>query len=139
MLYMDLKVNGTQIYQCQPCFGQMLIRSDSYLGVDGGLMFADTQGWDDPTWDGLGGRYQLLYLSDQPIQVIPLKASPVQNLACILNGQNCVIGVYDQALATSAPPGAIVPVGSDLAYTNQALLAPTSSYVESGYWVDYAV
>jgi len=102
VLYMDLKVNGTQLFNCQICLGQLLLRSDDYLGFDGGLMFADAQGWNDPTWDGLGSRYQLLYLSDNPIQVIPLKATPVQNLAVVLNNQNCVIGIYEQALDFTA-------------------------------------
>lgn len=102
MLYMDLNVNGTQLFQCQPCFGQFLVRPDDYLGFDGAFMFVDTQGWTDPTWEGLGTRYLLLYFSDSPIQTIPIKAVPVQNLAVVVNNQNCIIGLYDQFIDMTA-------------------------------------
>jgi len=36
--------------------------NDVYLGFSGDLEFVDTQGTDDPTFDGLGTRYQLVYL-----------------------------------------------------------------------------
>jgi hypothetical protein len=102
MLYMDLSVNGTQLFQCQPCFGQLLIRYDAYLGFDGAFMFVDMQGWSDPAWEDLGTRYQLLYFSESPIQYIPLKAVPVQNLAVVVNNQNCIIGLYDQFIDMAA-------------------------------------
>lgn len=34
---------------------------DAYLGVAGNLFFNDTQGNADPTYDGLGTRFVLLY------------------------------------------------------------------------------
>jgi hypothetical protein len=42
---------------------------DTYFGFTGDLCFYDTQGSDDPSYDGLGGRYVLLYLepSDPPV------------------------------------------------------------------------
>lgn len=33
----------------------------AYLGFAGELMFADTQGTDDPTFDGFGSRFWLIY------------------------------------------------------------------------------
>ena len=39
-----------------------LVRS-AYLGFVGDLMFVDTDGFSDPTYDGLGSRYMLVYLS----------------------------------------------------------------------------
>lgn len=36
---------------------------DLYLGFLGDIAFFDTQGTSDPTFDGLGGRYQLAYLT----------------------------------------------------------------------------
>ncbi len=33
-----------------------------YMGFAGNLLFVDTQGTNDPTYDGLGDRYQLIYL-----------------------------------------------------------------------------
>ena len=38
-----------------------LVRS-AYLGFAGDLMFEDLRGTDDPTADGLGSRFQLVYL-----------------------------------------------------------------------------
>lgn len=38
-----------------------LVRS-TYLGFIGDLMFIDNQGTSDPTYDGLGTRYSLMYL-----------------------------------------------------------------------------
>lgn len=38
-----------------------LVRSE-YLGFAGDLAFIDTRGSDDPTYDGLGDRFKLLYL-----------------------------------------------------------------------------
>lgn len=34
---------------------------EAYLDFTGDLFFVDTQGLTDPTYDGLGGRYQLYY------------------------------------------------------------------------------
>jgi hypothetical protein len=36
---------------------------DAYLGFLGDLAFMDAQGTDDPSYDGLGGRFVLLYLA----------------------------------------------------------------------------
>ena len=38
-----------------------LVRS-TYLGFVGDLMFIDNQGTSDPTYDGLGTRFSLMYL-----------------------------------------------------------------------------
>lgn len=38
-----------------------LVRS-TYLGFAGDLAFVDMRGADDPTYDGLGDRFQLVYL-----------------------------------------------------------------------------
>lgn len=34
-----------------------------YLGFKGSIYFEDTQGRDNPTWDGLGARFQLYYVA----------------------------------------------------------------------------
>lgn len=43
-----------------------LVRS-TYLGFTGDLAFVDMNGTDDPTYDGLGDRFQLMYLSSAEI------------------------------------------------------------------------
>jgi hypothetical protein len=133
MLYMDLNANNTQLFQGQECPGQTLIRDDSYLGLSGALMFVDTLGMQDPSWDGLNDRHLLVYLSSGAPQVIPIQAAPVQNLSVVLDGQNCTIGIYDQLLATQPVTGAVAVI-PDPGYINQSLLAPIASYVVAGYW-----
>ena len=66
-LYMDLTVNGNPIMQGVPCYyGNRMVRY-SYLGFKGDLVFLDTNGQSDPTWDGLGDRYQLFYLEESDL------------------------------------------------------------------------
>jgi hypothetical protein len=45
------------------CLDRTLIVRDAYLGFSGDLAFFDAQGTSDPTYDGLGTRYFLYYLS----------------------------------------------------------------------------
>lgn len=35
-----------------------------YLGLGGDFVFVDTQGSDDPTYDGLNSRYVLVFVDD---------------------------------------------------------------------------
>lgn len=62
-LFLDLAVNDAPIVTGVLCHNLVKIVRDAYLGFTGDLAFLDTQGTDDPTYDGLGGRYLLLYLS----------------------------------------------------------------------------
>lgn len=43
---------------------------DAYLGFLGDLVFIDTQGTDDPTYDGLGSRYLLCYLTTSDLATL---------------------------------------------------------------------
>lgn len=61
-LYVDLNVNGTDVaVGVIARDGVTLV--PTYSGFVGNLMVGDTQGNSDPTFDGLGGRYQLAYLT----------------------------------------------------------------------------
>lgn len=61
-LYVDLNVNGTDITVGTIARdGVTLI--PTYSGFIGNLMIFDTQGNSDPTYDGLGSRYQFAYLT----------------------------------------------------------------------------
>lgn len=62
-LYIDLYVSNALIIGGVICQNINRIVRDLYLGFVGDLVFNDTQGASDPTYDGLGGRYVLLYLS----------------------------------------------------------------------------
>lgn len=60
-LYIDIGVADLWIAQGVICLnGNRLVRYP-YLGFSGELFFADTKGSDDPTYNGLGDRFQLFY------------------------------------------------------------------------------
>lgn len=60
-LYLDLLVNDIALLTCVQCLNGNLIVRDEYLGFLGDLFFADMQGVNDPTFDGIGKRYFLAY------------------------------------------------------------------------------
>ncbi|MFC6121718.1 phage baseplate plug protein [Citrobacter bitternis] len=66
-LYMDLSVNNTPVFQGVPClYGNKMVRY-AYLGFKGDLVFIDSQGENDPAYDGLGGRYTLYYIEENEL------------------------------------------------------------------------
>jgi len=62
-LYFDLAINGNPIVQSMICLNLVGLVRETYLGFVGQLAFVDTKGTSDPTYDGLGSRYQLIYQS----------------------------------------------------------------------------
>ena len=62
-LFIDLLVNDALIIGGVICLNAHLIVISAYLGFIGDLAFLDTQGSNDPTYDGLGARYVLAYLA----------------------------------------------------------------------------
>jgi hypothetical protein len=62
-LYFDLLKDGVPIVNTRIVRNQTRILLDAqYLGFTGDFCFVDTQGTSDPSYDGLGSRYQLIYL-----------------------------------------------------------------------------
>ena len=61
-IYMDVLLNGTAIVQGVRCLNNNKIVRAAYMGFIGDFMFSDAQGFNDPTYDGLGTRYRLIYL-----------------------------------------------------------------------------
>jgi hypothetical protein len=61
--YMDLTVANRPIIRGVLCRDRTTVVRDAYRGFAGDLTFADLQGVSDPTYDALGSRYQLLWLS----------------------------------------------------------------------------
>lgn len=62
-IYFDLNSNGVDIV-----FGVLAHDADAlnprlYAGFAGNLFFIDTQGSEDPTYEGLGSRFVLIYLT----------------------------------------------------------------------------
>lgn len=63
-LFVDVNVNGADISTAVLAMNMVPLVPTVYLGFAGNLVFLDTQGNSDPTYDGLGARYQLLYLTE---------------------------------------------------------------------------
>jgi len=61
-LFVDLYVAGVLIIGGVIGQDRNRIVRDLYLGFVGDLSFIDTQGTDDPSYTGLGARWQLCYL-----------------------------------------------------------------------------
>lgn len=61
-LYMDVWLNDTQIVAGAICQNLNPVVHADYLGLGGDFVFVDTQGSDDPTYGGLGGRYALTFV-----------------------------------------------------------------------------
>ncbi|MBV1834637.1 phage baseplate plug family protein [Novacetimonas pomaceti] len=60
-LFMDVWCNGTRVLCGVACLDRNPVVRDACFGVPGDLMFVDQQGTSDPSWDGLGTRYLLLW------------------------------------------------------------------------------
>jgi hypothetical protein len=62
-LFVDVSSNGADISTGVLAHDVVPLVPTAYLGFVGNLVFTDTQGTSDPTYDGLGSRYQLVYLT----------------------------------------------------------------------------
>jgi hypothetical protein len=60
-LYFDLFIDNNPIVQSVLCLNRVGLISESYFGFVGQLVFIDTQGTDDPSYQGLGSRFLLTY------------------------------------------------------------------------------
>lgn len=75
-LYVDFSYNGVTVTTTAICLNlKRLLINRQYLGFSGDLMFIDTQGSDDPQYDGLaneqGGRWVLVYLEAADLAANP--------------------------------------------------------------------
>lgn len=75
-LYVDFSYNGVTVTTTAICLNlKRLLINRQYLGFSGDLMFIDTQGGDDPQYDGLaneqGGRWVLAYLEAADLAANP--------------------------------------------------------------------
>lgn len=61
-MYCDLYVDNVLIIGGVICQNLNRIVRDTYLGFIGDLSWNDTQGTSDPSYPGLGTRYQFMYL-----------------------------------------------------------------------------
>lgn len=63
-LFVDLNSNNTDISTAVLALNGIVLVPTVYFGFEGNLVFVDTQGTSDPTYDGLGSRYQLMYVTE---------------------------------------------------------------------------
>ncbi|MFT8720030.1 phage baseplate plug protein [Acetobacter sp.] len=66
-LYATIWLSGTMKCAGVLCQDRTWLVRYPYLGFSGDLAFVDTQGTSDPTYDGLGARYQLVYVEGQNV------------------------------------------------------------------------
>lgn len=62
-LYFDMTVNGKTCVNSVLCLNLVGLIREAYYGFSGQLIFFDTQGTSDPTYQYLGTRYKLVYVS----------------------------------------------------------------------------
>ncbi|NBW08590.1 MAG: hypothetical protein EBR82_11255 [Caulobacteraceae bacterium] len=61
-LFVNLYVNDALIIAGVAARNRVRVVIDAYLGFIGDLSWLDTEGDEDPTYDGLGSRWQLVYI-----------------------------------------------------------------------------
>lgn len=61
-VFIDVYSNGANVVQGVICQNLNRIIRDIYFGFVGDFCFIDTQGESDPSYSGLGTRYNLAYL-----------------------------------------------------------------------------
>lgn len=80
IIYFDLTVNGVDITNTQNCVNlARLLLNRQYLDVVGDFVFIDTQGSEDPQWQGLGTRWVLVYLDADDIATIETQRAANQS------------------------------------------------------------
>ena len=62
--YADLSVGATPVFAGMLCLHGVKVNISPSVTFSGSLIFVDTQAQDAPQWQGLGTRWQLLYLSE---------------------------------------------------------------------------
>ena len=60
-LYIDVYNDRAPVVQGRVCRDRAPIINEAYRGFSGDLIFVDQYGQDDPTYEGIGSRYLLLY------------------------------------------------------------------------------
>lgn len=75
-MFMDVTVNGAFEIGGVACQDRNRIIRSAYLnvrvGFSGDFAFLDTEGTSDPTYDGLGTRFQLFYVTQAELESLGL-------------------------------------------------------------------
>lgn len=64
-MYFDLNSNGAEIVTSVIIRDAVPLLARAYTGFSGNFVFIDTQGSDDPGFDGVGSRFNLVYLTTE--------------------------------------------------------------------------
>lgn len=69
-VFVDINADGVDIVVGVIARDAVPLMCRKYLGFVGNLLFVDTQGNSDPSYDGLGSRFSLVYLTADENAVI---------------------------------------------------------------------
>ena len=69
-LFADVVADGVTLTSTTIARDAVPIMPRDYLAFAGNLVFVDTQGADDPTYTGLGSRFQLVYLTAEEYALV---------------------------------------------------------------------
>lgn len=69
-LLVDVNMNGIDIVTSALALNETPIVCREYLGFPGNLIFVDLEGNSDPTFDGLGDRFNLVYLESDEYAIV---------------------------------------------------------------------
>lgn len=66
-LYMDMEADGVTVFTGVLCCNRVNCKFAGYLPFRGGLYFVDTLNEEHPSYEGLGSRWGLLFVSESEI------------------------------------------------------------------------
>lgn len=69
-VFVDINTDGVDIVIGVVARDAVPLMCRDYLGFIGNLLFVDTQGNSDPSYDGLGSRFSLVYLTAEEYALI---------------------------------------------------------------------
>lgn len=69
-VFVDINADGVDIVVGVIARDAVPLMCRNYMGFIGNLLFVDTQGSSDPTYDGLGSRFSLVYLTAEEYALI---------------------------------------------------------------------
>lgn len=69
-VFVDINADGVDIVVSIIARDAVPLMCRNYMGFIGNLLFVDTQGSSDPTYDGLGSRFSLVYLTAEEYALI---------------------------------------------------------------------
>jgi hypothetical protein len=75
-VFVDLNSNGIDISVGVQAHNAVQLDPREYAGFAGNLMFIDTQGLEDPSFEGFGTRWFLIYLTDAEFALTKILNSP---------------------------------------------------------------